>query len=93
VPTGHAISLDGIRYPLPREPNRVAFTVELRIRPGQTVRVWHAARLIVERPHGGGAETEGLSVAQGLEQSLPRLEPKQPQPAARLPRGRAEAGA
>jgi transposase InsO family protein len=93
VTKDHAVALAGIRYQLPREPNLVAFTVELRIRPGQTVRVWHDDRLIVELPHGGAPEPDGLSVAQVLEQILPRLDPKQPQAAARLPRRQTEAGA
>ncbi|MFL5003715.1 MAG: hypothetical protein ACJ8DY_25320, partial [Xanthobacteraceae bacterium] len=87
------ISLAGVRYQLPPEPNLVAFTVELRIRPGQTVRVWHADRLIVELPHGAPSAPAGLSVAEVLEQILPRLDPKQPQPAARLPRRQTRAGA
>ena len=90
VSKDHAVSLEGVRYQLPREPNLVAFTVELRIRPGQTVRVWSADQLIVELPHGGSPETDGLSVDQVLEQILPRLDLKQPQPAARLPRGQTE---
>jgi len=86
VTKDHGISLAGVRYQLPPEPNLVAFTVELRIRPGQTVRVWHADRLIVELPHGAPSAPAGLSVDEVLEQILPRLDPKQPQPAARLPR-------
>ena len=93
VTKDHAVSLAGVRYQLPREPNLVAFTVELRIRPGQTVRVWHDDRLIVELPHGGGDAPDGLSVAQVLEQILPRLDPKQAQPATRLPRRPTAAGA
>ena len=93
VTKDHGISLAGVRYQLPPEPNLVAFTVELRIRPGQTVRVWHADRLIVELPHGGPSAPEGLSVDEVLEQILPRLDPKQPQPAARLPRRQTRAGA
>ncbi len=34
VAKDHTISLDGVTYGLPREPNLVAYTVELRIRPG-----------------------------------------------------------
>ena len=93
VTKDHGISLAGVRYQLPPEPNLVAFTVELRIRPGQTVRVWHDDRLIVELPHGGPSAPEGLSVDEVLEQILPRLDPKQPQPAARLPRRQVQAGA
>jgi transposase InsO family protein len=93
VTKDHAVSLAGVRYQLPREPNLVAFTVELRIRPGQTVRVWHADQLIVELPHGGAPASEGLSVDQVLEQILPRLDPRQPQPAVRLPRGHTEVSA
>src|SRR5256714_373200 len=93
VTKDHGISLAGVRYQLPPEPNLVAFTVELRIRPGQTVRVWHADRLIVEWPHGAPSAPEGLSFDAGLEQILPRLAPTEPQPAARLPRRQAQEGA
>jgi transposase InsO family protein len=82
VAKDHTISLDGVTYTLPREPNLVAFTVELRIRPGQTVRVWHDDQLRAELPHGGAPLTDGLSVDQLLERVLPRLAPKEPRPTA-----------
>ena len=78
VAKDHTFSLDGVAYTLPREPNLVAFTVELRIRPGQTVRVWHADQLVAELPHGGTPPPEGLSVEQVLARILPRVEPKGP---------------
>jgi transposase InsO family protein len=74
----HTISLDGVSYSLPREPNLVAFTVELRVRPGQTVRVWHADRLVAELPHGAPPPPDGLSIDDLLRAVLPQLEPKQP---------------
>jgi hypothetical protein len=52
VAKDHTISLAGRSYTLPREPNLVAFTVELRIRPGEAVRVWQDDTLIVELPYG-----------------------------------------
>jgi transposase InsO family protein len=76
VAKDHTVSLEGLHYPLPREPNRVDFTVELRIRPGQTVRIWHHQQLVCELPHEGPPPTDGLSVDQILEQVLPRAEPK-----------------
>lgn len=81
VAKDHTISLDGVSYALPREPNLVAFTVELRIRPGQTVRVWHHDRLVAELPHGRPPQRDRLSVDQILNEVLPRLEPKAGQPA------------
>ena len=84
VAKDHTFSLAGVSYTLPREPNLVAFTVELRIRPGQTVRVWHADQLVAELPHGGAPPLDGLSVAQVLERILPRVDPKGPRPAGRL---------
>lgn len=81
VAKDHTISLDGVRYTLPREPNLVAFTVELRIRPGQTLRVWHHDRLVAELPHGGPSQRDGLSVDQILNEVLPRLAPKAEQTA------------
>jgi hypothetical protein len=74
----HPCSLDGQRYTLPREPNLVAFTVELRIRPGPTVRVWHHDQCIAELPHGETPPPDGLSVADRLERVRPRTEPKGP---------------
>jgi transposase InsO family protein len=79
VAKDHTFSLDGQTYTLPREPNLVAFTVELRIRPGQTVRVWHHEQFIAELPHGGAPPPDGLSVADLLERVLPRTLPKAPQ--------------
>lgn len=76
VAKDHTIALDGVRYTLPREPNLVAFTVELRIRPGQTVRVWHQDRLVAQLPHGGPPQQDGVSVAQLLRDVLPQLAPK-----------------
>ena len=76
VAKDHTISLDGLTYALPREPNLVAFTVEVRIRPGQTVRIWHADRLVTELPHGRAKPQDGLTVDQLLHQILPQLEPK-----------------
>ena len=87
VARDHTVSLDGITYPLPREPNLVAFTVELRVRPGQTVRVWHADRLVAELPHGGPIPPDGLSVDDLLQRILPQLEPKQPRAAGAPPPG------
>jgi hypothetical protein len=78
VARDHTVSLDGVAYALPREPNLVAFTVELRVRPGQTVRVWHADRLVAELPHGAPAPDDGLTVDDLLRRVLPDLEPKQP---------------
>ena len=76
VAKDHTISLDGRTYTLPREPNLVAFTVELRIRPGQTVRVWHNDQLIVELPYGAPPASNALTVDEVLERVLPRLKPK-----------------
>jgi transposase InsO family protein len=76
VAKDHTISLDGRPYTLPREPNLVAFTVELRIRPGQTVRVWHGEQFIVELPYGAPPPTDALTVDAVLERVLPRLQPK-----------------
>ena len=87
VARDHTVSLDGVSYSLPREPNLVAFTVELRVRPGQTVRVWHADRLVAEPPHGGPAPQDGLSVDDLLRRILPQLEPKQPRAAGAPPPG------
>jgi transposase len=87
VARDHTVSLDGVSYSLPREPNLVAFTVELRVRPGQTVRVWHADRLVAELPHGGPAPQDGLSVDDLLRRILPQLEPKQPRAAGAPPPG------
>ncbi len=81
VARDHTISLDGVSYTLPREPNLVAFTVELRVRPGQTVRVWHADRLAAEFPHGAPPPPDGLTVDDLLRTVLPHLEPKQPRAA------------
>jgi hypothetical protein len=78
VARDHTVSLDGVTYALPREPNLVAFTVELRVRPGQTVRVWHADRLVAELPHGAPTPDDGLTVDDLLRRVLPALEPKQP---------------
>ena len=80
VAKDHTFALDGVTYTLPREPNRVAFTVELRIRPGQSVRVWHADQFVAELPHGGTPPPEGLSVDQVLTRLLPRLAPKNAPP-------------
>jgi transposase InsO family protein len=76
VAKDHTISLDGRTFTLPREPNLVAFTVELRIRPGQTVRVWHDEQLIVELPYGAPPTPNALTVDEVLERVLPRLNPK-----------------
>jgi transposase InsO family protein len=76
VAKDHTFSLDGVTYPLPREPNLVAFTVELRIRPGQTVRVWHGDQFVAELPYGTPPPPAGLSVEQVLERILPRTVPK-----------------
>jgi hypothetical protein len=73
VAKDHTISLDGITYALPREPNLVAFKVEVRVRPGQTVRIWHADRLVAELPHGEPKPQDGLTVDQLLYEILPRL--------------------
>jgi hypothetical protein len=78
VAKDHTFSLDGVTYQLPREPNLVAFTVELRIRPGQWVRVWHQDRFITELAHGDPTPRDGLTVDQILEKVLPRLAPKPP---------------
>jgi transposase InsO family protein len=76
VAKDHTVSLDGHLYTLPREPNLVAFTVELRIRPGATVRVWHQDQFIAELPYGGPPTASALTVDQVLERVLPRLTPK-----------------
>jgi len=76
VAKDHTVSLDGHRYTLPREPNLVAFTVELRIRPGATVRVWHQEQFIAQFPYGGPPIASALTVDQVLERVLPRLVPK-----------------
>lgn len=78
VAKDHTISFDGLSYTLPREPNLVAFTVELRIRPGRTLRVWYRDQLIAELAHGIPPAPEGLSVDQLLEAVLARAEPKPP---------------
>jgi transposase InsO family protein len=85
VAKDHTVSLDGHLYTLPREPNLVAFTVELRIRPGATVRVWHEDQFIAELPYGGPPKASALTVDQVLERVLPRLRPKN---AAPTPAGR-----
>jgi len=72
----HSISVAGVSYVLPREPNLVAFTVEVRIRPGERGRVWHQDRLVADLAHGEPARPDGLSVEQILEKVLPQLEPK-----------------
>ncbi len=72
----HTISLEGRTYTLPREPNLVAFTVELRIRPGQTVRVWHGEQFIGELPYGAPSPSHALTVDEVLERVLPRLDPQ-----------------
>jgi transposase InsO family protein len=76
VAKDHTVSYAGHAYTLPREPNLVAFTVELRIRPGATVRVWHHDQFIVELPWAGPPAAPALTVDQVLEQVLPRLTPK-----------------
>jgi len=76
VAKDHTISLDGVPYALPREPNLVAFKVEVRVRPGQTVRIWHADRLVAELPHGEPKPQDGLTVDQLLHEILPHLGPK-----------------
>ena len=85
VAKDHTVSLDGHLYTLPREPNLVAFTVELRVRPGATVRVWHQDQFIAELPHAGPPTASALTVDQVLERVLPRLTPKNalPPPAER----------
>lgn len=87
VAKDHTVSLDGVTYVLPREPNLVAFTVELRIRPGHSVRVWHADRPIAELPHDAPPPQDGLSVDDLLQAILPQLEPKQPRAAGASPPG------
>ena len=89
VAKDHTVSLQGLSYTLPREPNLVAFTVELRIRPGQSVRVWHADRLVAEFPHGAPPPPDGLSVDDLLARILPQLEPKQPRTPGAPPAARA----
>ncbi|MBA2446476.1 MAG: transposase [Chloroflexi bacterium] len=91
VARDHTLSLDGVSYTLPREPNLVAFTVELRVRPGQTVRVWHADRLAAEFPHGTPPPPDGLTVDDLLREILPHLEPKQPRAEGAPPRARSAA--
>lgn len=81
VAKDHTVSLEGHLYTLPREPNLVAFTVELRIRPGATVRVWHQDQLITELPYGGPPTASALTVDQVLARVLPRLAPKNMVPA------------
>lgn len=81
VAKDHTFSLDGVTYQLPHEPNLVAFTVELRIRPGATIRVWHDDRQVAELPHGDPTPLDGLTVDQVLEQILPRITPKPPKTA------------
>ena len=76
VAKDHTVSLDGRTYTLPREPNLVAFTVELRVRPGQWVRVWHNDRFLVELPYGAPTPSTALTLEAVLERVLPRLEPK-----------------
>jgi len=76
VAKDHTIALDGQRYTLPREPNLVAFTVELRIRPGQWVRVWHDDQFIVELPYGAAPPPDTLTLEAVMERILPRLAPK-----------------
>jgi transposase InsO family protein len=85
VAKDHTVSLDGHLYTLPREPNLVACTVELRLRPGATVRVWHQDQFITELPYGGPPTANALTIDQVLERVLPRLTPKNavPPPAAR----------
>ncbi len=75
VAKDHTFSLDGHLYTLPREPNLVAFTVELRVRPGETVRVWHNDQFISELPYGGPPTTSALTLDEVLERVLPRLAP------------------
>jgi transposase InsO family protein len=88
VARDHTISLDGRTYALPREPNLVAFTVEARIRPGQSVRIWHADRLVADLPYGGPLVADGLTVDDLLQRVLPALEPKQPRTPGAPPPGR-----
>jgi len=76
VAKDHTVSLDGRTYTLPREPNLVAFTVELRIRPGQSVRVWHGEQFIGELPYEAPATPHALTVDEVLERVLPRVAPK-----------------
>jgi transposase InsO family protein len=88
VARDHTISLDGQAYALPREPNLVAFTVEARIRPGQSVRIWHPDRLVADLPYGGTPTTDSLTVDDLLQRILPSLEPKQPRSPGAPPPGR-----
>jgi transposase InsO family protein len=76
VAKDHTFSLDGHLYTLPREPNLVAFRVDLRIRPGQTVRVWHGEQFIAELPYGGPPTASSLTLDEVLDRVLPRLTPK-----------------
>jgi transposase InsO family protein len=76
VAKDHTVSLAGRTYTLPREPNLVAFTVELRIRPGQSVRVWHGEQFIVELPYEAPPTPSALTVEDVLERVLPRVAPK-----------------
>jgi hypothetical protein len=76
VAKDHTVSLDGRLYTLPREPNLVAFTVELRIRPGEWVRVWHNDHLIAQLPYGAPPAANALTLDAVLERVLPRLQPK-----------------
>jgi hypothetical protein len=76
VAKDHTVSFEGRTYTLPREPNLVAFTVELRIRPGQSVRVWHGDQFIVELPYEAPATPHALTVEEVLERVLPRVAPK-----------------
>lgn len=47
----HTIPLHGVNYTLPSEPVLVAFKVQLRIHPGERLRVWHGGQLVAELPH------------------------------------------
>ncbi len=87
VARDHTISLEGQIYALPREPNLVAFTVEARIRPGQSVRIWHADRLVADLPYSGAPPVDGLTVDDLLHHVLPALQPKQPRASGAPPPG------
>lgn len=77
VAKDHTFSLDGVHYTLPSSPNLVAFTVELRVRTGQSVRVWHGGQLAADLPHGSQPTTEGLTVEHLLHDILSQFPPHQ----------------
>lgn len=46
----HQFSYEGVRYQLPKEPCLVAYTVQLHISPGRSIRVWYKDQFITELP-------------------------------------------